>query len=554
MYKIYSDNLLIYDPRTNDYQITEGSYTGAVNASGTLTFTITKDHPHYGLVDLMKSTVTLYDDDRLIFRGRPYAPNVSLFQMNQIECEGELAFFNDTYYPPFDYFGDVETLFTQVVDFHNTQVEEDRQIKVGIVNVTNSTDEGNITRASEEYMIIWDVLREKFFESELGGFLHLRHEQDGTYIDYLEDLNFTAGQNVEQTINLIDATKQTTSEDLATVVVPLGATIQSQVEGEPDRRLTIESVNEGKIYLESQEGIQKYGRIVRIFTHDDITIPENLLLAGQADLGSALGALQTVELTAADLSRAGYQVDPFALGTYVAVKIQSLDIDERMLVKEISINLLEPAGNELTLGRTRRSLTDDQLKTTRGVQNLAISVYENAQEIKRTASELRRETQSQIQQTSENIMSTVTEAYYNMADMDLMVQQLQTLIEQTASDITFTFNQFVASQEETNDTTADTFEEWRRYIRFVEGDIEIGIVDNPMMLRLENNRIVFLEDNVEVAYWENRNFYAVDGEFLRSLRLGNFVFYPRESGNLSFFKSVQEVEPEPPEPPEGEEE
>ena len=222
MYKIYADNRVIYNPLTGDYCITEGKLNLEVNKAGSLEFTIPESNPHYGMISLMKSIVTVYDDDRLIFRGRPYAPSRNLYKDNEIMCEGELAFFNDTYQEPFEFYGTVTDLFTQVITAHNSQVSAEKQFKVGTINVTNDTESGKITRSDIEYMTTWDFLREKFFESELGGYLWVRHEDDGAYIDYLSDLNFIGNQGVTQCINLADVTEEVTTDDLATVVVPLG--------------------------------------------------------------------------------------------------------------------------------------------------------------------------------------------------------------------------------------------------------------------------------------------------------------------------------------------
>lgn len=67
MYKIYSDKELIYDPSNPEYMITEGNFKLELNTSGMLTFTIPKDNPSYGRKKLMKSIITLFDDDRLLF-------------------------------------------------------------------------------------------------------------------------------------------------------------------------------------------------------------------------------------------------------------------------------------------------------------------------------------------------------------------------------------------------------------------------------------------------------------------------------------------------------
>lgn len=45
-----------------------------------------------------------------------------------------------------------------------------------------------------------------------------------------------------------------------------------------------------------------------------------------------------------------------------------------------------------------------------------------------------------------------------------------------------------------------------------------------------------LKGIIEVAYMTDNKLYITDGEFLNSLQLGNFAFYPRSSGNLSFKK------------------
>ena len=54
-----------------------------------------------------------------------------------------------------------------------------------------------------------------------------------------------------------------------------------------------------------------------------------------------------------------------------------------------------------------------------------------------------------------------------------------------------------------------------------------SVEGNELTLRIQNDKIVFLENGGEIAYWQNRKFYAVDGEFINSLRLGKFAFLPR---------------------------
>jgi hypothetical protein len=88
-----------------------------------------------------------------------------------------------------------------------------------------------------------------------------------------------------------------------------------------------------------------------------------------------------------------------------------------------------------------------------------------------------------------------------------------------------------------NDTeTREQFETIHKYIRFVDGDIILGESGNELTLRIENDRISFLDGGAEVAYFSNKQLFVLDGHFLNSLRVGSFAFLPRENGNLSLVK------------------
>lgn len=400
MYRILSDGYTVYDPRLPDNTIISGKLTLEVNKAGSLTFTIPKSNPHYGMISLMKSIVTVYDDDELIFRGRPYAPSRNLYRDNEIMCEGELAFFNDTYQEPFEYYGTVANLFTQIIAMHNSQVSAEKQFKVGVINVVNNTVDGYITRSSIEYLTTWDFIQEKFLDL-LGGYLHVRHEDDGVYIDYLSELNFAAGQDVRQGINLVDVTEEVSTEDLATVVIPLGAKKTDEEGNETDEYLTIETANSGgKIYISDDDGVSTYGWIVKVTHHDDITVASNLLAAGEADLAAAMGVATTINLTAADLSRAGYTVSPFAIGTKVPVKIENLDVDESMLIQKLTIDLLAPESSQLTVGATHKSFVANSINTDKAIG----SIYNNISNEKKSTTQI-------INQLKENTVSEITFLY-----------------------------------------------------------------------------------------------------------------------------------------------
>ncbi|MBS4761191.1 phage tail protein [Carnobacteriaceae bacterium zg-ZUI252] len=538
MYRIYADNDLIYNPLIPEYTIIEGRLNSSLNTVGTLTFTIPKSNPSYGQIQYMKSIITLYDDDRLLFRGRVFSPSVDLFQTETVECESDLAFFNDSVLEPYDFRNRrVEDVLQDVLLSHNAQVSSDKQFKLGYVTVTNDTAKGNIVRSSSDYTSTWSFLRDKLLK-ELGGYFYVRYQVDGVYLDYVNDLNDVNHQNIEQTINLLDAKREWFSDELATIVIPLGSKITDD-DTDTERYVTIESVNHGNKALRDEHAIALYGEITKVTHHDYITDPINLLSAGRKDLADSVLLISKITLTAADLSKAGEAVDAFGLGQKLKVKIPSLNIDERMLVSQLSLDLLHPESSTLSIGIEEKTLTVTQLHTEHSIETIYQNLQENMKELN-TAAIVRaiREANSYIQQSANEIKLDVSEKYYNKEKADELLSAVQTMMTQTSDAISFQFYQYKQLQEHLYGANARQFTELSRYIRFENGHIILGEQNSPIVLRIENERIVFLQGGVESAYWHNRKFYAVDGEYLQSLKLGKFAFMPRSTGNLSFTKVV----------------
>ena len=77
------------------------------------------------------------------------------------------------------------------------------------------------------------------------------------------------------------------------------------------------------------------------------------------------------------------------------------------------------------------------------------------------------------------------------------------------------------------------------YIRFIDGNIQLGRADSNIVLTIQNEKIVFSNGSKEVAYVSKDKLYITDGEFLTNLYIGKFGLTPRETtGNLSFRKVV----------------
>ena len=151
-------------------------------------------------------------------------------------------------------------------------------------------------------------------------------------------------------------------------------------------------------------------------------------------------------------------------------------------------------------------------------------------------SELEQHVYTEIANTEESIISTVAEQYYLKSEAEQLETEMSTQIIQTAKDLSIQFKKVNTDLEDLTGKTDSKFEEIRKYIRFDDGKILLGESGNQLELVISNDRILFTQNKTPVAYFSNNKLYVIDGEFTRSLRLGNFAYLPRTNGNLSFKK------------------
>lgn len=151
-------------------------------------------------------------------------------------------------------------------------------------------------------------------------------------------------------------------------------------------------------------------------------------------------------------------------------------------------------------------------------------------------SELEQHVYTEITNTEESIISTVAEQYYLKSEAEQLTTEMSTQIIQTAKDLSIQFDKFNTDLEDLTGKTDYKFEEIQKYIRFNDGKILLGESGNQLELVISNDRILFTQNKTPVAYFSNNKLYVIDGEFTRSLRLGNFAYLPRTNGNLSFKK------------------
>ena len=355
MYRVYSDGLLLYHSNLENLKIFNPSVELEVNKTGSFQFVIYPDHSRYNLIRKLKSIITVFQDDYLLFRGRVLDDEIGWYNEKTIACEGELAFLLDSIIRPYEFTGGVAAYLKMLLDSHNSQVEEDKRFVLGNVTVTDSND--TIVRSNSEYTNTWTELQSKLIDL-LGGYIVVRHENDVHYLDYLKEINLLAPQKITFGKNLLDLKRIRKGAEIATAVIPLGAKLEDS-----DERLTVSAVNNGSDVVIDADAQAQYGMIVKTVIFDDVTVADNLLTKGKAHLASLVNQLESIELSAADLATVDNDITSFHIGTQVRVTSEPHGIDQLFMVSKLSINLLNPAENKLTLGGVVETFTSATGKT-----------------------------------------------------------------------------------------------------------------------------------------------------------------------------------------------
>lgn len=531
MYRVYCDGLTLYNDRLENLQILNPSLELEENKTGSFVFTVPAAHPYYQMIRRMKSIITVYQDDYLLFRGRVLDEETGWHNEKHVTCEGELAFLLDSIQRPYDYSGTVGGYLNLLIDRHNEQVEESKWFTVGNITVADNND--YIVRSNIDYTDTWTELQDKLVKL-MGGYITVRHEGYINYIDYLQDSTILSPQTIAFGRNLLDLKLIRKGADIATAVIPLGAKLKDEEENDTDTRLTVESVNGGSDMLIDTEAQAQYGTIVKTVIFDDVTEAANLLTKGKAQLAQLVKLPETIELTAADLATVDTSFSSFHLGTQVRVTSGPHGIGQNFRVSKLAVNLLEPAANKLSLNGSVLGLGG----ALQGVGQAQREIVQSVERAEKRASEaiynVEQNMLASMQVTAENIQSTVAENYYLKDDTDALISSVSTEIEQTKNSVEIEFSTFRADIEAVANGADAEFEEIRKYIRFVDGKILLGEVGNELELQIANDRISFLQDGAEVAYFSNRKLYVTDAQILHSLQLGNFAWMPRANGNLSF--------------------
>jgi hypothetical protein len=140
MYRILCDSYVLYDPRLPELFVLEPELTQKKNEPGELSFTIPKEHPHYGVLEKLKSRIKVYQDDTLIWVGRAIEDERDLYENRKVVAEGSLAYLLDSILRPFTTDGTAAEIWDYILTQHNAQVNPNQGLIIGTLSLIHISE------------------------------------------------------------------------------------------------------------------------------------------------------------------------------------------------------------------------------------------------------------------------------------------------------------------------------------------------------------------------------------------------------------------------------
>ena len=352
-YRVKLDDKTLYEPllQSEGYIITNPSATKSKNKAGSFTFSVPYSNPLYGEIKKLKSIVTIYKDDAIIWKGRVLDERKDFNRNKTTTCEGELAFLNDVLIAPYDYSENgitINEFFQYIMGLYSSNCSDYRKIEPGYVY--NVDSDIKIYPVSKTYENVLSTISSKLI-SVVGGILVFRYQNGVSYLDYYGHINNAIRQKIEFGKNLINLEEYIDATDVYTYLIPLGK------QDDDGNYIDITSVNNGKNYIYSSTGLELYGKITKTAEYSDIEDPTLLLQKAQAVLADAIKEATTITIKAVDLKKLGVDTDMIDVNSLVNIISPPHGIDSSFLCSEITFDLSNPANDEYTFGSETTSLT-----------------------------------------------------------------------------------------------------------------------------------------------------------------------------------------------------
>ena len=433
-YKNHEDRTgsLLHETQIDGDKVSAGRLEQSLSDIGTFEFELMYDHPLYNKIEPITGLVKIVNkyDKEVEFYGRVLKPDAGmdsegLFSKTFV-CESVLGYLQDST-QTFQRVPNngVEDYFRRIIDVHNSQVEPHKRFKIGRVTVLNQSD-------TPYRYIGYDTTFETiktYLIGRLGGYIQLRLEEDGMYLDYLKDVGQEMDSPIQVGTNIETARRELDLSNLITRLVPLGADLDKDNRDEETgqyvvrERVTINSVNGGKSYIEDAELVKQFGILQRPMDWTEIKDAGILLKRGQQYMQNQKIAISAWSVSVVELYLIDQSFEKFKVGNTHPIDNAPLSGVERLQIIKKVIDVTQPETVDLTIGADSMTLSKFQLQQ-----------QEAAKSMEKVLADQQAANNKQDAQTNYNYQLSLLQSELSQyqANSKSLAQEIQVLTEQIA--------------------------------------------------------------------------------------------------------------------------
>ena len=433
-YKNHEDKTgsLLHETQLDGDKVSAGRLEQSLSDIGTFEFELMYDHPLYNKIDPITGLVKIINkyDKEVEFYGRVIKPDAGmdsegLFSKTFV-CESVLGYLQDST-QTFQRVPNngVEDYFRRIITVHNSQVEPHKRFKVGRVTVLNQSD---TPYRYIGYDTTFDTIK-TYLIGRLGGYIQLRLEEDGMYLDYLKDVGQEMDSPIQVGTNIETARRELDLSNLITRLVPLGADLDKDNRDEETgqyvvrERVTINSVNGGKSYIEDAELVKQFGILQRPMDWTEIKDAGILLKRGQQYMQNQKIAISAWSVSVVELYLINQSFEKFKVGNTHPIDNAPLSGVERLQIIKKVIDVTQPESVDLTIGADSMTLSKFQLQQ-----------QEAAKSMEKVLADQQAANNKQNAQANHNYQLSLLQSQLSQykTNSESLAQEIQVLTEQIA--------------------------------------------------------------------------------------------------------------------------
>lgn len=430
---------VLHEPNPFGQKLTAGTLKQSSETIDTFEFTISISHSFYNDLTLLTGLVEIVNifDGESEFLGRLLSQSAQITSIDGIAkeyiCEDILGYLHDSVQTFKKYPNEgLKQFFYDVIQFHNSQSEAHKHFIPRKVTVESTSD---IPYRYTSYDDTFETIKTYMLERS-GGFIVVDRQYPNVYIDWLSEIGEVVDTPIQIGKNVVSAQKTINPEEIVTRLIPVGADKDNAVDREEEtgqyitrERVTIESVNNGKRYIDDPQLISEFGIIQKSVDWTEISSPQVLKSRGQQFMKNQQLALSSWEVETVELSLIDSRFKKYKVGNKHPIDVPVISGKEVLQIVGKEVDILNPQFVRLKIGESGQTLSTYQLQQQEARKSMQRVIANEAS--------ARREAEAKLLQAQQELLESQTKLQEDLTlvSKNTTKESLEILLKQKQSEL-----------------------------------------------------------------------------------------------------------------------